>query len=104
MQNDDLVYSAYERCTCGAGLAYSKNSDPQRAAWSCSATLLGTADPNKRHLHDRPAMFYPTIAEHERVAYGATTRPQPAEKGGERGIMLHQHNSSAIGDEKGGEP
>lgn len=80
--DDDLVYAAQSRCTCGAGLAYPKDSSPS-GSWHCSDILTyraATADRAEAKPHDRPFPFsvYSIKSENQPSAHGATTRPQPA--------------------------
>jgi hypothetical protein len=72
---DDLVYAAYARCRCGAGLAYSK-FDPRRhsGAWDCSAVLLGTVNEGERHDKPLPFAGGEITSELQPSAQGATTR------------------------------
>jgi hypothetical protein len=72
---DDLVYAAYARCRCGAGLAYSK-LDPHRysGAWDCSAVLLGMVNEGERHGKPIPFAICDIKAELQPSAEGATTR------------------------------
>jgi len=80
---DRLVYSAYARCPCGAGLAYDpcfedENSvfvGPLSGYWDCSAILLGAAGSTK-HTAKLPFAFYDILSEGQPSACGATTRPQ----------------------------
>ncbi len=79
-----LVYAAYNRCPCGAGLAYDPAHEdktsvfkgPCSGFWDCSAILLGTADKNVKHTDRLPFAFYEVKAEGQTSAYGATTRPK----------------------------
>jgi hypothetical protein len=75
---DDLIFSAYNRCSCGAGYAYPKNIGP-RGAWYCSDILLGKAIPkgqegSKEHNDGLPFIFWEIKSELQPSAYGATTR------------------------------
>lgn len=43
----DLVFAAFSRCRCGAGLAYAREHDlrkPFSNAWYCSSVLLDTSE------------------------------------------------------------
>lgn len=71
-----MIYAAYVRCPCGAGMAYEDNSDPFAGYWDCSAILLGTADVNVKHEAQLPFVFYEIKSEKQPSAEGATTRPQ----------------------------
>lgn len=81
---DRLVYSAWSRCPCGAGLAYDpcfedENSvfkGPLSGCWDCSAILLGIADKGVTHTAQLPFAFYEISSEGQPSANGATTRPK----------------------------
>ena len=72
-----LVFSAKERCECGAGLAYVRRAG--QPIWDCSAILLGDAlfVAGERGVanHRTPCGFYEIVSERSRTADGATTRP-----------------------------
>lgn len=70
----DLVYAAYNRCPCGAGLAYPRNCGMHHY-WDCSAILTGKADEKVEHTAQLPFMFYEIKSEQQPSANGATTRP-----------------------------
>lgn len=80
-----LVYSAYSRCPCGAGLAYVSNpsvrevkNDPAKidyAYWDCGDILRGIASKDTTHTGQLPFSFYEIKSEHQSSAHGATTRP-----------------------------
>lgn len=80
---DRLIYAAYNRCPCGAGLAYdplcedetSVFKGPLSGYWDCSAILTGTADSNVQHCGKLPFAFYNIKSEQQPSAQGATTRP-----------------------------
>lgn len=79
--DSQLVYSAYARCPCGAGLAHKVNPDPLTDEWSwdCSAILKGEAikagEPDSvEHTSRLPFMFYEIKSENQLSAKGATTR------------------------------
>lgn len=87
-----LVYAAYSRCPCGAGLAYDPAGEVggedgpfhRPNAWDCSAILLGTAIPSGQpgsvqHTDVLPFSFYDIKSENQASAGGATTRP-PAQR------------------------
>ncbi len=73
-----LIYAAYARCPCGAGLAY----DPRKGAydsWDCSDILLGKAIQSGQpgamiHTARLPFIFYEIKSELQPSANGATTR------------------------------
>ena len=77
-----MVYAAYDRCPCGAGLAYdplfedetSVFKGPLSGYWDCSAILLGTADQSVKHTAKLPFAFYNVKSEQQPSAGGATTR------------------------------
>lgn len=74
----NLVYAAFVRCPCGAGMAYDRDGEsgkPIRGYWDCSAILLGTADTNVKHEARLPFVFYEVLEEVQPSAQGATTRP-----------------------------
>ena len=72
-----LVFSAKERCYCGAGLAYVRGAG--QPIWDCSAILLGDAllVAGERGVanHRSPCGYYEIVSERNRAADGATTRP-----------------------------
>jgi hypothetical protein len=72
-----LVFSAKERCECGAGLAYDRKAS--HPVWDCSAILLGDAllEAGERGVanHRSQCAFYDVMSERNRAADGATTRP-----------------------------
>lgn len=72
-----LVFSATERCDCGAGLAYVRRAG--QPVWDCSAILLGdallTSGERGVALHREPCGYYDIVSEKSRAADGATTRP-----------------------------
>jgi len=72
-----LVFSAKERCDCGAGLAYVRGTG--QPIWDCSAILLGdallTAGERGVANHRTPCAYYEIVSERNRAADGATTRP-----------------------------
>ena len=51
--DDELVYSAYNLCPCGHGLAYPNDCGPGHY-WDCSAILKGTHDKNQEHCAQLP--------------------------------------------------
>jgi hypothetical protein len=82
--SDRLVYAAYNRCPCGAGLAHDPAYEdpesvfrgPLSGFWDCSAILLGTADKGVTHTGKLPFAFYEIKSEQQPSAGGATTRPK----------------------------
>lgn len=84
--DDQLMYAAYARCQCGAGLAYAPSDpgDPRLpfkgpSAWDCSDILTGRAVPKGQpgsvtHSDRFPFAFYEIKAEIQPSANGATTR------------------------------
>ena len=79
MKAKDLIFAAYQRCPCGAGLAYEKKSDPFKGYWDCSAILLGTAIPSDEpgsvpHTAKLPFVYHEIKGENQPSANGATTR------------------------------
>ena len=74
-----LIYAAWTRCPCGAGMAYDPAGEsgwPFHGYWDCSAILLGTADPKVKHEAKLPFAFYSIKSENQPSAGGATTRPK----------------------------
>lgn len=71
----ELRYAAYDRCECGAGLAYPLTSG-MHGAWHCSAILTGTADTTVPHTGGKPFSMWEIKSEDQPSANGATTRPQ----------------------------
>lgn len=74
-----LVFSAKERCACGAGFAYDKRAS--HPVWDCSAILLGDAllaGESGACTHSRPCEYFEMLSEKHPVAQGATTRPVAA--------------------------
>ncbi len=73
-----LVYSAKERCECGAGFAYDRRS-LSKAHWDCSAILLGDAllveGERGACAHSMPCEYFDLVSERQPAAMGATTRP-----------------------------
>jgi hypothetical protein len=70
---DELVFAAFTRCECGAGMAYPKNIGAW-GSWHCSAILLGEADPKVMHSGELPFNLYEVKSENQPSANGATTR------------------------------
>lgn len=86
---DQLRFSAIERCTCGAGLAYPPGygEEPEARAWTCSRVLLGEvplgADPAPSDLVRaeaaghvvKPFPLWNVVPEGGTFAGTDTTRP-----------------------------
>lgn len=81
---EDLVYAAYSRCPCGAGLAYAPKlygtKDIRGRCWDCSDILLNRAIPKGQpgavtHTDYLPFIFWEILSEKQPNARGATTRP-----------------------------
>ena len=72
-----LVFSAKERCECGAGLAYDRRAG--QPIWDCSSILLGDAllIAGERGAigHRTPCGYYEIISERHPAAAGSSTRP-----------------------------
>lgn len=83
-----IIYAAYDRCPCGAGMAYdpvatdpaSVFKGPLAGYWDCSAIILGTEDKSVKHTAQLPFSFYELKSEQQPSANGATTRPKKPEK------------------------
>ena len=77
-----LIFAAYKRCPCGAGLAYDPCAEDENSVfkgplsgyWDCSAIMLGTADAKVTHTAKLPFSFYEILSENQPSANGATTR------------------------------
>ena len=71
-----LVFSAKERCSCGAGFAYLRWKSSR--VWDCSAILLGDAllegESGTCH-HSAPCTYFEIVSERQPAAHGHTTRP-----------------------------
>jgi hypothetical protein len=79
--DERLIYAAYARCPCGAGMAYDPAAESGATIhgyWDCSAILLGKADDKVKHEARLPFAFYEIKSENQPSANGATTRPKPA--------------------------
>lgn len=70
---EELIFAAYARCSCGCGLAYPKNIGIH-GSWYCSGILLGEAEPGSTHDSPLPFAFYEIKSENQPSANGATTR------------------------------
>ena len=75
-----MIFAAYDRCPCGAGLAYWKNPTHDERHWDCSAIMLGDAVPmdepgSAQHTDRLPFAFWEVKSENQPSASGATTRP-----------------------------
>lgn len=76
--DDDLVYAAWSRCECGAGLAYPRGCGPHHH-WDCSDILTDRAIPSgqpgaARHTDKLPFVFWDIKSEGQLSAGKATTR------------------------------
>lgn len=77
-KDSDLIYAAYVRCKCGAGMAYPRGCGPCHY-WDCSDILAGRAVESGKPgavLHEAklPFVFYEIKSENQPSANGATTR------------------------------
>ena len=90
--DDKLIYSAYARCPCGAGLAYPSDPTVRQMKewngdspfvmwdhWDCSDILTGRSIPKdqegaKVHCDWYPFAFYSIKSENQPSARGSTTR------------------------------
>jgi hypothetical protein len=82
LKHSRLIYAAYSRCPCGAGLAHREGVGPD-GYWDCSDILLGKAVPkgepgSVQHTAQLPFVFYEVKSENQPSANGATTRPEKA--------------------------
>lgn len=89
----ELRYSAYNRCSCGAGLAYPAFEETRPTAWDCADILTGRAVPDgqegaAQHIDRLPFAFYEVKSEDQPSANGATTRRAPL---AERELIVHDH-------------
>lgn len=71
-----LMYSATERCKCGAGLAFTRKMD----AWECSDLLKGEELPGAQHSGPIPFTERAIKMEAQLSANGQTTRPASIEE------------------------
>lgn len=85
--DNDLVYAAYCRCLCGAGMAHVKNCGAYGpdACWDCSDILTGRAIPEGKegavtHKGRLPFTWYEIKSENQPSANGNTTRPGVGER------------------------
>lgn len=60
--DDELIYSEFQLCPCGHGLAYPKDCSPGHY-WDCSAILKGTADKGVEHCGQLPFAYYSVRGE-----------------------------------------
>lgn len=81
-RDDELVYAAFARCPCGAGIAHWTKAAPfgDTAFWDCSDILTGRATPKSQegsvqHTARLPFAFYEIKSERQPSARGASTRP-----------------------------
>lgn len=72
-----LMYSATERCICGAGLAYTKHMD----YWDCSDIIKRDPEADN-YAHSDPVPFSERFikSEVQLSAGGETTRPRTTEQ------------------------
>lgn len=75
--DEELIYSAHDRCSCGAGLAYPKTCGPGHQ-WTCADVLTYRVKTNEHHL-ELPFAFYNIKEDFQPSACGATTRPKPSD-------------------------
>jgi hypothetical protein len=80
LTDDDLIYAAFMRCPCGAGIAYPKGIGAH-GYWDCSDILTGRAAPkghegSKKHCDYYPFVFWEINSENQPSANGVTTRPE----------------------------
>jgi len=70
---DELIFSAFQRCPCGAGLAYPKNCGFNHY-WDCSDILMGKQDNQVKHTGILPFSTYEIKSETANI----TTRDKNA--------------------------
>ena len=70
----ELLFSAYSRCECGAGLAYPKNIMDPMHYWQCADVLMGELEFSDKHSL-LPFTMFEVLSESQPSAEGATTRP-----------------------------
>lgn len=75
LTDKELIYAAYARCPCGAGMAYAKGIGAH-GFWDCSDVLTGRAKPNVVHDARLQFVFWSIKSEQQTSANGATTRPK----------------------------
>lgn len=85
--DDELVYAAWTRCECGAGMAYPKDIG-FHGSWICSEQMTNPkrwtnydnktykTEDGKLHSKDLPFSFWSVKSEGQPSANGATTRPK----------------------------
>lgn len=100
MTEKDLVYAAYDRCSCGVGLAYLPGSSDK--CWDCSDILLGRAIPKGQpgsvmHTAQLPFVFYEIKSELQPSVNGATTRPKYSRKKDEKVATIDVAQGRATG-------
>lgn len=73
--DDELIYSAFNLCPCGHGLAYPKGCGANHH-WDCSGILKGIADKNIEHCPQMPFSMTNIKSENSTLPGGAknTTR------------------------------
>jgi hypothetical protein len=72
---EELIYAAYDKCNCGAGMAYPKGIGIQ-GSWYCGDILRGCGNQKKIHSSAMPFFMYELKSENQPSAKGATTRPK----------------------------
>lgn len=60
--DDELLYSAWQLCPCGHGIAYPKDCGGHHY-WNCSAILKGIADKDVLHTGQLPFSMYSVKSE-----------------------------------------
>jgi hypothetical protein len=72
--DDELIYSAFDLCPCGHGIAYPKGCGITHY-WECAGILKGITDAGVQHCDRLPFAFYSVISEQQTIrANGRTTR------------------------------
>lgn len=82
LKDHELIYAAYARCPCGAGMAYPKGIGGH-GFWDCSDILTGRAIQKGltgavTHGARLPFIFWEIKSENQPSANGATTRKRAA--------------------------
>ena len=70
-KDEELIYSAFDRCNCGYGLAYPKNCTGNHQ-WTCAKVLKGIGTDGGHKAF--PFSMYEIKSEIQPSASGATTR------------------------------
>ena len=78
---DELVFSAFDRCVCGSGLAHPRHVAGFTGAWDCADILLGRAIPGgklgaKTHSDPYPFSLFKVKSELNADHEGQSTRPE----------------------------